>query len=335
MTVRARDVALAAQVSVSTVSRALARPHQVAPDTLEKVLATARVLGYRPNPFARSLTTGRTGNLGMVVPDLENPFFASVAKGVQSRARAAGCATFVADSEEDADQESELVRTLSKQVDGILLCSPRAHASVLAELALECNLVLVNRRCGDIPAVAVDNHEGMRQAYSHLRALGHRRVAYVGGPTRSWSNDQRLAALRTLAAAHPDTELLDLGCFAPYVSGGVAAGDLVVASGATAVVAFNDMVALGLLARLVSRGCRVPGEISVVGVDDIVVSSLTNPPLTTVRLPVAESGRAGVDLLLSIVQQRAAPPPPLLLETHLVVRGSTGPHGGPGARSPT
>ncbi len=196
---------------------------------------------------------------------------------------------------------------------------------MLAALARECTLVLVNRRCGDIPAVAVDNHDGMRHVYAHLRALGHRRVGYVGGPTRSWSNDQRVAALRTLAAQHPDTELLELGCFAPSVSGGVAAADLVVASGATAVVAFNDMVALGLLSRLAARGRRVPGDISVVGVDDIVVSSLTDPPLTTVRLAVAESGRAGVDLLLSIVQEHAAPPPPLLLETHLVVRGSTGP----------
>lgn len=206
---------------------------------------------------------------------------------------------------------------------------------MLAALARECTLVLVNRRCGDIPAVAADNHDGMRQVYAHLRALGHRRVGYVGGPTRSWSNDQRVAALRALAAQHSDTDLVDLGCFAPYVSGGIAVGDLVVASGATAVVAFNDMVALELLDRLRSRGCRVPHDISVVGVDDIVVASLTSPPLTTVRLPVVESGRAGVDLLLSIVQERAAPPSPHLLEAHLVVRGSTGPHGEPGARPPT
>jgi DNA-binding LacI/PurR family transcriptional regulator len=280
-------------VSVSTVSRALAKPDDVAPRTLAKVLETARGMGYRPNLTARGLVTGRTGTIGLIVPDLENPFFASVTKGVQSRARTSGYTVIIADSDEDPSREEDLARTLSKQVDGLIMCSPRAPTSVIAELALEFPLVLVNRECGDIPTVRIDNLEGVRQAMVHLHALGHRTIAWVGGPSTSWSNTERLAALHTVVALHPDTELIDLGSFQPYVSGGVAAADLVIASGATAVLAYNDLVAFGLLKRLRQRGVRVPEDISVVGVDNIPMSALTTPALTSVGIPLVSSDAPG------------------------------------------
>ena len=313
-------------VSVSTVSRALAKPNEVAPETLARVLETASGMGYRPNLAARGLVTGHTGTIGLIVPDLENPFFASVTKGVQSRARSAGYAVIIADSDEDASQEADLVRDMCRQVDGIVLCSPRAPDAVIEELARECTVVLVNRRCGDIPAVLIDNLDGVRQAMVHLRALGHRTIAYVGGPSTSWSNKARLSAAREVAAEHADTELIDLGSFKPYVSGGIAAADLVIASGATAVLAYNDLVAFGLLERLRQRGFRVPKDISVVGVDNIPMSALTSPSLTSVGIPLVNCGRAGVDMLLSLVRGSSA------LPTHhhdlsfqLVVRESSGP----------
>jgi hypothetical protein len=203
--VNARDVARVAGVSVSTVSRALAKPNEVAPETLARVLDTARGMGYRPNLTARGLITGHSGAIGLIVPDLENPFFSSVAKGVQSRARAGGYAVMIADSDEDPSQEAELVREMSRHVDGIVLCSPRAPDSVIEELAQECVIALVNRRCGNLPAVLIDNVDGVRQAMAHLRALGHRTIAYVGGPSTSWSSQERLAAARTVAAQHSDT----------------------------------------------------------------------------------------------------------------------------------
>ncbi len=326
MAISARDVARAAGVSVATVSRTLTRPGSVAPATRDKVLATARALGYRPNAAARSLITGRTGNIGLIVPDLENPFFASVTKGVQLRARAAGYAVFIADSDEDASLEPDLARNLAKQVDRLVLCSPRAPESVLAELAAESTVVLVNRRCGDIPSVTVDNREGVRQALVHLKALGHRRVAYVGGPATSWSNRERLTAFLDLGGTDPDLDVVDLGSFRPYVSGGVAAGDLVIHSGATAVLAYNDVVAIGLLERFRQRGVRVPDDLSVIGTDNFPVSALTSPALTSVGLPLVASGRAGVDLLLGLVRDPSAPPVHHHdLSVQLVVRGSTGP----------
>jgi LacI family transcriptional regulator len=326
VSVTARDVARVAGVSVSTVSRALAKPDEVAPHTRAKVLDTARGMGYRPNLAARGLVTGRTGIFGLIVPDLENPFFASVTKGVQSRARTAGYAVIIADSDEDPSQEEELARSLSKQVDGLVMCSPRAPMSLIAELALGCPLVLVNRQCGDIPTVKIDNLEGVRQAMVHLRALGHRTIAWVGGPSTSWSNTERLAALHAVTDLQPDTELVDLGSFQPYVSGGVAAADLVIASGATAVLAYNDLVAFGLLKRFRQRGVRVPEDISVVGVDNIPMSALTAPTLTSVGIPLVSCGRAGVDMLLSLVREPSRPPTHHHdLSFQLVVRDSTGP----------
>jgi len=337
VTVTARDVARVAGVSVSTVSRALAKPDEVAPGTRTRVLDTARGMGYRPNRAARGLTTGRTGNIGLIVPDLENPFFASVAKGVQSRARAAGYAVIIADSDEDPSQEAELVHDLCKQVDGMVLCSPRAPDSVIAQLALETTLVLVNRACGNIPTVTIDNLESIRQAVVHLRALGHHTIAYVGGPATSWSNTERLSAFRAIAARQSDIDLIDIGSFQPYVSGGIAAADLVIASGASAVLAYNDLVAFGLLERFRQRGVSVPADISVVGQDNIPMSALTSPPLTSVGIPLVSCGRAGVDMLLSLVRNPSAPPPHNHdLSVQLVVRGSTGPvRPGPTSQTPT
>jgi LacI family transcriptional regulator len=165
-----------------------------------------------------------------------------------------------------------------------------------------------------------------RQALVHLRALGHRRIAYVGGPTSSWSNAERRAAFLARREEYADTELIDVGTFRPFVSGGVAAADLVIASGATAALAYDDVVAFGLLERLRQRGVRVPDDMSVVGTDNISISALTSPPLTTVGLPLVDTGRAGVDMLLSLVRDPSAPPEhhdDLALQ--LVVRGSTGP----------
>ena len=325
MAVSARDVARVAGVSISTVSRALTRPEDVAPATRDKVLDTARGMGYRPNLAARGLVTGRTGIIGLMVPDLENPFFASVTKGVQSRARDAGYAVILSDSDEDPSQEAKLVRDLSKRVDGMVMCSPRAPDSVIAELARECTLVLVNRRCGDVPTVEIDNLEGIRLAMVHLKALGHRTIAYVGGPSTSWSNMQRLDALRTVVAQSADTELVDLGSFQPYVSGGIAAADQVIASEATAVLAYNDLVAYGLIDRFRQRGVRVPDDISVVGVDNLPMSALTTPSLTSVGIPLVNCGRAATDMVLSLVQHPTSVPVHHHdLSFQLEVRQSTG-----------
>lgn len=336
MAVTIRDVAREAGVSISTVSRALASPEQVAESTRLHVQATAARMGYRPNSNARSLITGRSGSIGVVVPDLENPFFGSVCKGVQARARAAGYTVFVADTDEDATVEVEIVRSLIKQVDGVILCSPRTTDDDIAQLATETPLVLANRHLNGIPSITFDNGSAVDSVLRHLVALGHHRIAYAGGPLKSWSNSQRSDAFSHFADDRTDLELVDIGNFPPFFSGGVQAADLAVASGASAVVAFNDIMALGLIDRLRQRGLSAPEDLSVTGFDNVAVSTYVRPNLTTVDMPRVQMGRMSVDALLDSVLGRpgASDPREQQLAGELVVRQSTGvPH--PSSHTPT
>jgi DNA-binding LacI/PurR family transcriptional regulator len=326
------DVAQRAGVSVATVSRSYTAPDSVREATRTRVLEAAAALGYRPNRAARGLITGRTGNVGVIVPDLGNPYFQGVLKGAQARAREADYAVFVADSQESASEEETLIGAMSKQVDGILLCSSRLAPSALAALDAPPAVVLLNRRVEGLSTVTVDSAGGMCQALDHLTALGHTRCAFLSGPSGSWSNQQRLRGLRAAATA-AGAEVVTIGPVAPQFHGGVQAAEQVLASGATAVLAYNDLVAAGMLSRLTELGVAVPGELSVVGFDDIPLAAMLTPALTTVAAPTAVAGAAAVDALLAALHlgEPAAPAPPSdrCLPARLVVRGSTAP---PGAR---
>ncbi|MEU4564930.1 LacI family DNA-binding transcriptional regulator [Actinoplanes sp. NPDC023936] len=319
-----KDVARLAGVSQSSVCRALAKPEQVRPETRERVERAARDLGYYPNRAARGLITGRTANIGVVLPDLANPFFPSVVKAIQTQARLFDYAVFLGDTDEDPAVETSLIRALAKQVDGFLLCSPRASDDELraCDRELQTPIVVLNRRVSPFPAVTADSADGMRQAVGHLHALGHRRIAYVAGPRTSWSNRDRLRGLRSATSSY-DMDLIEAGNVAPTVDGGAAVADLVAASPATAVIAYNDLVALGLLNRFRDREIAVPGRISVVGFDDILLAGLVTPALTTVAIAKEQIGRAGVELLLDLLGDRS--PVNKRTPTQLIVRASTGP----------
>lgn len=324
--VSARDVAEAAGVSISTVSRALSSPDQVAERTRERVRAAAQALGYRPNPTAQGLRVGRNHALGLIVPDLENPFFASITKGIQARAQQAGYVVVVTDSDEDPAAEADLVAALYQRTDGLLLCSPRSDDDTVSSLTEGIPTVVVNRLVPGMVSIAADDADGARQALGHLRALGHRRIAVAAGPVRSWSGSHRTAGLHAAAQAAGDVELIHLGHFLPYFSGGVAAADYAVASGATAVLAFNDLMAVGLVSRLRSRGIRVPQDISVVGCDDIPVAQLVDPALTTIQIPRTSLASRAVDLLVSSLDAPWEPPlgqVEFYLPVELVIRDST------------
>lgn len=327
MSVTIHDVAKAANVSPSTVSRAYTMPELLRRDTRERVQAAARALGYQPNRAARGLITGRTGNIGLIVPDLSNPFFPAVLKGAQARAREADFAVFLADAEEDPALEEELIRAMAKQVDGVLLCSSRASDATLGAIAQETPLVLLNRRIDSVPAVAMDNAGGARQAVEHLAALGHRRIAYTNGPPSSWSNRARRRAVKVRGSAL-GIDIVELGPFAPTFEGGLAAADLCVAARATAVLAYNDLVALGVQSRLRDSSVVVPGEMSVIGFDDIPMAQMGSPALTTVAMPCERAGRIAIDVLARRIADEAggtngagAEP----LATTLIVRASTAP----------
>jgi len=322
MPVSIHDVAQRAGVSVATVSRSYTVPDAVREATRARVRQVAAELGYRPNRAARGLITGRTGNVGVIVPDLANPYFQGVLKGAQACAREADYAVFVADGQESAAEEQTLIGAMSKQVDGILLCSSRLAPATLAGLEPSPAVVLLNRQASGLSTVTVDSAGGMRQAMAHLASLGHRRCAFLSGPERSWSNQQRLRGLRAAARAAA-AEVVTIGPVAPQFEGGVDATEQVLASGATAVLAYNDLVAAGILSRLAQLGVDVPGELSVVGFDDIPLASMLTPALTTVAAPTAQAGAAAVQALLSRIEHPDAAPSAEKLPAALVVRAST------------
>lgn len=311
----------------------MSAPASVNIRTRQLVLEAAERLNYRPNSAARTLTTGRSENVGIVVPDMANPFFPGLVKGMQARAHEAGRLTFLADTDEDAEAELELVEQLSGQVGGMILCSPRMAADELIACAATVPVVLVNREVEGIASVNFDDPAGTSQSVSHLSALGHQRVAWVGGPAGSFSHLQRSRAMQdcTLAAG---MDLVDLGSFGPRFESGLAAADLVVASGASAVVAYNDLLALGILSRLAARGIKVPEEMSVAGNDDIAFASMFSPTLTTVALSTERAGRMAVDMLAKVSRDpQSAGVLRQALPTCLLVRASTGvvPRSGPTA----
>lgn len=353
------DVARETGVSISTVSRSFDPRSRVSPTTRARVLAAAEQLGYTPHPVARGLRTGRTHAIGLLVPDLGNPFFAVVAKSVQARARAEGYEVFVADSDEEPDVEPELIRGLAMRTDGLLVASPRADAAVLREALDPVVSVLLNRELTapierepaaprttprssgqapdpaagsgaaedrtavvpEIPALTTDDADGTAQVIGHLSSLGHRRVGVAAGPVGSWSAARRVTGLHA-AAQRWDVQLVELGAFRPYFAGGTQAADHALAGDVTAVVAFNDLMALGVLDRLRQRGVDVPGQMSVVGYDDVRLATLVTPALTTVRLPLDRLGRRAVDMLLA--RRAGTPTAGAQLPVELVIRGSAG-----------
>ena len=313
MAVTIRDVARQAQVSVSTVSRALSAPGLVKEATRQRVLEVVAGLGYQPNRAARSLITGRTGNLGIVVPDLLNPFFPSVLRGVQTRAGEAGTSVFFTDSREDPETEAELVRTMSAQVDGVVLCASLLSDDTIADLAAQTPLVLINRIVPGVSSVLMDSASGMNQVVTHLESLGHKHHVYLGGPAAAWSNNRRMQGLAGRAQL--------LGSFDPNFDGGYTAARQALRTGATAFIAYNDLMALGALAYLAEHHIRVPAQISVTGFDDILYATMCSPPLTTVHMPTEDAGEVAVDLLATLLDGGSAEHREL--PTTLVVRGST------------
>ncbi|MGM7699068.1 LacI family DNA-binding transcriptional regulator [Microbacterium sp. A84] len=325
MAVTIRDIASTAGVSTATVSRALSGSGTVSARTRGLVESVAHELGYRPLHGTDAAGTPRAQVIGLIVPDLDNPFFASMCKGIQNRARAAGFSVFIADSDEDPSLEAELGHRMSSNVDGLILASARGSDDNIRSIAAAVPVVLLNRRVEGVASIVFDSAGGTDAAMRHLIALGHRSIAYAAGPAHSWSNRERSAAIAEFRASRDDLEVIDLGAFPPSFAGGREAADIAVASGATAVLAYNDLMALGLLERLRQRGISVPQQMSVMAFDNIPASNMVWPTLTSIDNPRIEMGRACVDALLdTMLDDSSRLSSPGEVPVHLVVRESTG-----------
>ncbi|HIT75392.1 MAG TPA: LacI family DNA-binding transcriptional regulator [Candidatus Avipropionibacterium avicola] len=322
MAVTLADIAGELGLSTSTVSRALSNPDLVNDATRERVQETARKLGYAGPGLGRPRANAGRGVIGMMVPDIVNPFFPPIIKAAQSRALSKGRAIMLADLDEHPDDELGLARLLRERVDGLIMVSPRASDEGLAEYAELAPVVFVNRLVDGLPSVVIDNADGMYEAVEHLAALGHQRIGYLNGPRRSWSNRMRRDAV-VAAAESLKVELEEFGPFEPEVQSGVRAADLVVSAGVTGVIAYDDMIALGVMVRLAERGLRVGPDVSVLGIDDAPMAGMAYPALTTVHVPGVEAGRIAVDTVLDQIEGHHTGRLVRRLDTRLVIRSST------------
>lgn len=319
------DVAAIAGVAASTVSRALSDPDRVSTHTRERIEKAAAQINYLPSARASGLRSGKTGAVALLVPDITNPFYFDVIKGTQLQLKAAGYSQLLVDTEESEEVEADALERLVKSVDGVVLVASRLTDERLTEIAAAVPLVTINRDVEGVSAVVLDTSSGVEQSVEHLVSLGHRSIGYVSGPARSWSNRRRWAAVEA-ATTRLGVSGVRIGAFPPKMTSGAAAADAAVNSGITACIAFNDLIAIGMLQRLAARGVAVPAQLSVVGCDDIFGSDFCSPALTTITAPKEGAGRAAISLLLTqLAGGRAGEArPTTVLSTHLTIRASTG-----------
>ena len=289
------DVAARAGVHPATVSRALSRPEKVAPATRERVEAAVAKLGFVPNRAAQVMKTGRTGNIAVIVPDITNPHFASMVRAVERAARAGDLQVLLADTGEHPREELRAARTFVHDVDGFVILSPRRLHRELEALGSK-PAVFVNRPVPKYGSVLLRSAPAVQDALLHLASLDHRKLAFLGGPSGSWAASERRAAIRT-TSADSGLEVAMVDASAPTFEAATDAVEALRRTGASAVIAFNDQMALGVIAGLARLGLSVPGDLSVVGIDDVPLSAMVAPSLTTISLPSEDAGAAAVALL--------------------------------------
>lgn len=329
------DVAEHAGVSPATVSRVLNNTTNVRESVRARVLEAVTAVGYKVSPTRRASTTQKT--VALLITDIVNPFFPEIVRGVQDEARIDNTALLLCDSAEDPQWEQKILQTLANQsVDGVIVCASRLATQDLIAFhdRYRTPMVVVNRRIGhpDIPCIVVDFASAAYVAGRHLVNLGHTRVAYLAGPSATEASQVRRQGLeQALQEANLtlDPELC-LSCF-PNVEGGFQATSVLLsmseAERPTAIMAYNDIVAIGALQAIRAHNLRIPEDISVVGFDDIAMAAHTNPPLTTIDQPKHRLGKLAMRMIRQMLQGEAIQGKGYtLVESPLVVRESTGAH---------
>lgn len=335
------DVARRAGVSTATVSRVLSGVGRARPETHARVEAAARELGFRPSDVARSLKRRSTLTLGLIVTDIENPYFPQLVKAVEDAAIAEGYAILLCNADEDPEREASYLDFLvDRRVDGLIIAASTIgmrQGEWLAGAPLP--VVLVNTAVdGDaLPTIVSDNRGGGRTAAEHLLALGHRRFGYLMPPPRNLDAPERLAGVEAALSGSEDLgsrsqPTLAIGHGAPTVTGGQTAMTELLGGPdrPTAVIAYNDLMAIGAMRAIRTAGLGVPADISLIGFDDVAFAAFVEPALTTLRQETAEMGRWAVATLTARIKGSdediaAGAGPRRIVPVHLEVRASTGP----------
>jgi LacI family transcriptional regulator len=323
------DVAREAGVSLMTVSRVVNDKDGISEATRQRVRDIIDRLGYRPSDIARSLATDRTGTIGLVVPDNTNPFFSEIARGVEHVAYSEGYNVFLCNTEEDTRRELAVLRSLEeKRVDGVVLCSSRLEENQLHDaLARHPAAVLINRPIDDprLGTILLEDEAGARMATDHLLRSGHRVIGWVAGPQQSYGGQQRAKGYQAAleAAGAPYRPEWTRHCLPIVESGQEAAADLLTSHpDMTALLCFNDLVAVGALQACADLGRSVPGDVAIVGFDDILLASLVRPALTTCRIYMCDLGAQAMRLLLTCINQCPDQCERIVIPRELIIRAS-------------
>lgn len=317
------DVARLAGVSVGTVSRVLSKNHTVGEDLKKRVHAAVEELDYRPNQAARAMRTKEINILGLVVPDIRNPFFAEIASEVEFAAERSGYSVLIANSRGDRDQELRQINSmLERSVSGLIVvaCSDHQHPSLKE---IDTPIMSLDRRLGTYPLATVDNAVMSAELGQHIADCGHRDVAYITGPMSTQiARDRRDGfqnGFRAAAGDGCDLRIIE-GTFSFECGGTEARALLSQRDRPSAIIGANDQIAIGVLRAARDLGIDVPGQLSVAGFDDSILAALVAPGLTTVAQPTAQMASAVVQRLLGDVSDTDD----ILLPSNLVLRDSTG-----------
>ena len=334
-TVTLKDVAEAAGVHLSTVSRVLnpTRRKMVSDDVAQRVQKIAKEMGYRTNPFAYGLRTKKSNTIGVVVPDLANPIFPPIIRGIENTLRQVGHTTIFADTEEDTDEESVIVeRILARQVEGLIMATAhRKKKTSAAALPENIPVVLVNRGTdnGDILSVTNDDFLGAKLAVEHLIELGHTQIAHLAGPQFLTTGCQRrkgyLSAMKKYGLK-PDKDLI-VPCGGFGFENGKAGFEKLLQRNIpfTAIFAANDFLALGCYHRMRKHKISCPEDVSIVGYNDMPFSDMFDPALTTIRIDLYKMGNYAAELLLKILDGKQDELQSKTLIPELIERESTAP----------
>ncbi|WP_330290854.1 LacI family DNA-binding transcriptional regulator [Streptomyces sp. NBC_00576] len=324
-----KDVAAEAGVSVATVSRVLNDHPSVSEDARARVLAAVEALGYRPNALARSLRTDQTRTLGLVISDVMNHYFTTLARSVEEEARALGYSVIIGNADERPDLQDHHVRTLlDRRIDGLLVSPTDGGSPLMLDTARGGTpMVFVDRWIPgvDVPVVRADGRQAVRDLVAHLHGLGHRRLAIIAGPAATTTGSERVEAFREALAEYglplPDA-YIGQGDFQAESGRRVTDAFLGLAEPPEVVFAADNLMALGALDAVRARGMRVPQDIALAAFDDIPWFVHTDPPVTAIAQPTGELGRAAVRALVDMIEGRS--PQSVTLAAHLVVRRSCG-----------
>lgn len=329
MTVTIREVADAAGVSTATVSRALSGVQTVDPELVARVRQSAESLGYRANRVARALRRQSTQTVGLVIPDITNPFFPAVVQAIEKELRRGGLSLLLCDAGNDAAVESELVRNLfDHQIDGLLItaCDQTASRPAIELAASRVPVLQIDQRAVDtVPFLGVSQAGAIRQIIEHLRGQGCRSFGYVGpGPQTPAASERAEAFAEQTRSLDPQAaRRIHLG--EATVSAGHEAATSLLAGGSRpdAIVCGSDQAAVGVLQALRDHDLSAPGDVAVTGFDDTVLALACDPPLTSVRQPLEELGTQAVRELISAIEQHLAQPRSVMLDAELVIRASS------------